>query len=83
MVTGTKSFGKGIVQTIYSLENSCGGGIKLTTGEYLLPSGRSIHEVGLTPDVEVEYEGATKKLGAEDDNQLRKAQEILKAQIEG
>lgn len=83
VVTGTKSFGKGIVQTIYSLENSCGGGIKLTTGEYLLPSGRSIHEVGLTPDVEVEYEGATKKLGAEDDNQLRKAQEILKAQIEG
>lgn len=49
----------------------------------MLPSGRSIHEVGLTPDVEVEYEGTTKKLGAEDDNQLKKAQEILKAQIEG
>lgn len=83
VITGVKSFGKGIVQTIYSLENSCGGGIKLTTGEYLLPSGRSIHEVGLTPDVEVEYEGTTKKLGAEDDNQMTKAQEILKAQIEG
>ena len=41
VVTGTKSFGKGIVQTIYSLENSCGGGIKLTTGEYLLQIGRA------------------------------------------
>ena len=41
-LVGVKSFGKGIVQTIFSLEKSCGGGIKLTTGEYLLPSGRCI-----------------------------------------
>lgn len=81
-LVGVKSFGKGIVQTIFSLENSCGGGIKLTTGEYFLPSGRSIHEVGLTPDVEEEYTGTTKELGAADDNQLKRAQEILRAQTE-
>ena len=74
---GTKSFGKGIVQTIFSLEKSCGGGIKLTTGEYLLPSGRCIQEEGLTPDVKVEYTGTSKELGGKDDNQLRKALEVM------
>lgn len=76
-LVGEKSFGKGIVQTIFSLENTCGGGIKLTTGEYLLPSGRSIHEVGLTPDVEVKYTG-DEIYSEEKDNQLKKAIEILK-----
>lgn len=80
-LVGTKSYGKGIVQTIFSFENSCGGGIKLTTGEYLLPSGRSIHEVGLIPDVEEAYTGTSGELGREDDNQLKKALEILKEQI--
>lgn len=74
---GTKSFGKGIVQTIFSLEKSCGGGIKLTTGEYLLPSGRCIQGEGLTPDVEVKYTGASKELGGNDDNQLQKALEVM------
>lgn len=78
-LVGKKSFGKGIVQTIFSLQKSCGGGIRLTTAEYLLPSGRSIHEKGLTPDVECEYTGTTQEKGAEDDNQLEKAVEVLKA----
>ena len=77
VLVGVTSYGKGIVQTIYSLEKFGGGGIKLTTGEYLLPSGRSIHETGLTPDVETEYTGTSKKLGESDDNQMRKAEEIL------
>lgn len=76
-LVGVKSFGKGIVQTIFSLENSCGGGIKLTTGEYLLPSKRCIQEKGLTPDVEVTYTGSSQKQGEEDDNQLKKAWEIM------
>ncbi len=83
VLVGVSSYGKGIVQTIYSLEKSCGGGIKLTTGEYLLPSGRSIHETGLTPDVEVEYTGTTKKMGESDDNQLLKAGEILREKMNG
>lgn len=75
---GTKSFGKGIVQTVFSLENSCGGGIKLTTGEYLLPSKRCIQGKGLTPDVEVKSTDTSKQLGGENDNQLQKAQEVLR-----
>lgn len=80
---GTKSFGKGIVQTVFSLEQSCGGGIKLTTGEYLLPSKRCIHGKGLTPDVEVEYSGHSKVLGNDDDNQLNKAEEVMKIKLAG
>lgn len=76
-LVGVKSFGKGIVQTIFSLENSCGGGIKLTTGEYLLPSKRCIQDKGLTPDVEVKYTGSSQKQGEEDDNQLQKALEVM------
>ena len=78
---GTKSFGKGIVQTIFSLEKSCGGGIKLTTGEYLLPSGRCIQGEGLTPDVEEKYTGTSKELGEKDDNQLRKALEVMEEKL--
>lgn len=80
-LVGVKSFGKGIVQTIFSLADTCGGGIKLTTGEYLLPSGRSIHEVGLTPDVEEKYTGNTEEYKEEDDNQLQKAEEIIRKKI--
>lgn len=54
-LVGTKSFGKGIVQTVLSLESSCGGGIKLTTAEYFLPGGKSIHKKGLDPDINIEY----------------------------
>ena len=67
-LVGVKSFGKGIVQSIFSLR--FGGGIKLTTGQYLLPS-------GLTPDVEVTYSGTSNVLGGEDDNQLQKALTVL------
>ncbi len=81
VLVGEKSYGKGIVQTIFSLEKSCGGGIKLTTGEYLLPGKRSIHEKGLTPDVEVKYTGAGKKIGGKDDNQLQRAVEVMKEKV--
>lgn len=76
-LVGEKSFGKGIVQTIFSLEKSCGGGIKLTTGEYLLPSGRCIQGKGLTPDVEVKNPSDLKQLGGKDDIQLQRAREVL------
>lgn len=74
-LVGVKSFGKGIVQSIFSLR--FGGGIQLTTGQYLLPSGRCIHGTGLTPDVEVTYSGTSNELGGEDDNQLQKALTVL------
>lgn len=81
-LVGVRSFGKGIVQTIFSLKKSCGGGIKLTTGEYLLPGKRCIQGKGLTPDVQVKYTGSSRKLGGEDDNQLQKALEVMEEKIQ-
>jgi carboxyl-terminal processing protease len=52
---GTKSFGKGSVQTVIPLNNGADGALRLTTAKYYTPSGRSIHEVGIDPDVVVEY----------------------------
>lgn len=78
-LVGTKSFGKGIVQSIYSLKDfRDGGALKLTTARYYLPSGRCIHEVGLTPDVEVEYTGDKDNYEESKDNQLQKAVDTLR-----
>ncbi|MDH3336805.1 MAG: S41 family peptidase [Gammaproteobacteria bacterium] len=52
IVVGTPTFGKGLVQTVMPL--SKGRAIKLTTSRYYTPSGDSIHETGITPDVYVE-----------------------------
>jgi carboxyl-terminal processing protease len=50
-IIGTKSFGKGLIQTILPLES--GGHVKLTISEYLSPMGNKIDAVGITPDMEV------------------------------
>ena len=52
IVLGTRSFGKGSVQTIMPLTG--GGAIRLTTARYYTPSGRSIQKEGIEPDIEVE-----------------------------
>ncbi len=52
VVIGTRSFGKGSVQTIMPLQS--GSGIKLTTARYYTPSGRSIQALGVSPDIVVE-----------------------------
>lgn len=51
LVLGRHTFGKGSVQTVYPLED--GSGLRLTTALYYTPSGRSIQEVGIAPDIEV------------------------------
>ena len=51
VVIGTQSYGKGVVQTIYSLTD--GTGVKLTVAEYFTRNGNSIHGIGVTPDVEI------------------------------
>jgi carboxyl-terminal processing protease len=50
LIVGTQTFGKGSVQTVFPLD---GGGLRLTTAKYYTPSGRSIQNVGITPDLEV------------------------------
>lgn len=54
IVLGTKTFGKGSVQTVIPLKD--GSALRLTTSKYFTPSGRSIHELGIIPDVVVELE---------------------------
>ncbi|MCI9004726.1 MAG: S41 family peptidase [Lachnospiraceae bacterium] len=78
---GTKTFGKGIVQTIIPLSD--GSAVKVTMAKYFTPKGNYIHGVGIEPDIELEY----KYLGTEDetydpmhDNQVQKALEILQGQ---
>ncbi len=51
VIVGTQTFGKGSVQTVFPLEG--GTGLRLTTAKYYTPSGRSIQNVGITPDIEV------------------------------
>jgi carboxyl-terminal processing protease len=53
LILGTKTFGKGSVQTILPLSD--GSGLRLTTARYYTPSGRSIQVSGITPDIELEY----------------------------
>lgn len=83
ILIGEKSFGKGIVQSIFSLKQAAGGGaIKLTTAEYFLPSGRSIHGVGLTPDIAISYEGEKDSYQEEKDNQLQRGIVELEKKLE-
>ena len=64
LVVGTRSFGKGSVQNIYELDD--GSGLKLTTARYLTPSGRSIQERGIDPDLVAERVDPASARGAED-----------------
>ncbi len=75
---GTKTFGKGIVQNIFPLED--GDAVKLTTAKYFTPKGNYIHGVGIEPDIELEYEYLNPdgdEYEKQYDNQLQKAIEVL------
>ena len=81
-LVGTTTFGKGIVQNVIPLSD--GDAIKLTTSKYFTPNGNYIHEVGIDPDVRIEYEYT----GPEDepydkqyDNQFLKAVELMKEKL--
>ena len=71
IILGENSYGKGSVQSIIPLRN--GGGMRLTISKYYLPSGKSISEVGVTPDILVEEIGDDFKINSEKDNQLNYA----------
>ena len=76
LLVGDKTYGKGLVQTVYPLGN--GGALKLTTQKYFTPDGTDINEIGITPDFPVKNEA-----NSEEDRQLQKALEIVKKQIAG
>ena len=71
IILGENSYGKGSVQSVIPLNN--GGGIRLTISKYYLPSGKSISEVGVTPDILVEEDGDDFKINSKKDNQLNYA----------
>ncbi len=71
IILGENSYGKGSVQSIIPLNN--GGGMRLTISKYYLPSGKSISEVGVTPDILVEEEGDDFLIDSDRDNQLNYA----------
>lgn len=75
---GTKTYGKGIVQTVFKLSDN--DAVKLTTSKYFTPNGNYIHGVGIEPDIELKYEyldpdGETYEM--QYDNQVQKAIEVL------
>ena len=75
IVVGENSYGKGSVQSIIPLKND--GAIRLTVAKYYLPSGKSISEVGVSPDIEVNEEGEEFRIKTDKDNQLNYAIKLL------
>ena len=76
IILGENSYGKGSVQSIVPLKN--GGGIRLTISKYYLPSGDSISEVGVTPDILIEEAEEDFKINTKNDNQLNYALNLFK-----
>ena len=75
ILLGENSFGKGSVQSIIPLKND--GAIRLTIAKYYLPSGKSISEVGVSPDIEITEENDEFRIKTETDNQLNYAIKLL------
>lgn len=79
IIVGTKTYGKGVIQTLYQLTD--GSGLKITTNEYFTPKHNKINKIGITPDVEVEESKDFKfdvTIDIDKDVQLKKAIEIAK-----
>ena len=75
LIIGENSYGKGSVQSIIPLKNK--GAIRLTISKYYLPSGKSISDVGVTPDIEIIEKSDDFKVNTETDNQLNFVLELL------
>jgi len=75
IILGEKTYGKGSVQSIIPLSD--GGGMRLTVSKYYLPSGKSISEIGVEPDIFIEESGENFKINSKFDNQLNYAVSLL------
>ena len=73
---GTKTFGKGVVQSIYN--TSDGGALKITTAKYVTPLGRDIHHKGIAPDVTVDQPAEAPIIDTKKDLQLQAAKSYLR-----
>lgn len=77
-LVGTTTYGKGVVQQLFPMTD--GTMVKLTIAEYFTPKGRNIDGTGIVPDVEVEY--VYDETNPEADNQMEKALELLRGQVQ-
>ena len=77
ILLGENTYGKGSVQSIIPLRNK--GAIRLTISKYYLPSGKSISEVGVTPDIKIEEDNEEFQINTLTDNQLNYAVRLLKS----
>jgi carboxyl-terminal processing protease len=75
ILLGENSYGKGSVQSIIPLKNN--GAIRLTVAKYYLPSGKSISEIGVSPDIEIVEETDDFRIKTETDNQLNYAIKLV------
>ena len=75
IILGENSYGKGSVQSIIPLQNK--GALRLTVAKYYLPSGKSISEVGVSPDIEINEESDAFRIKTDTDNQLSYALKLL------
>ena len=75
ILLGENSYGKGSVQSIIPLKNN--GAIRLTVAKYYLPSGKSISEIGVSPDIEINEETEDFRIKTETDNQLNYAIKLV------
>ena len=75
VLIGETTYGKGSVQSIIPLKNR--GAIRITISKYYLPSGKSISNVGITPDIKVEEKGEEFSINTASDNQLNYAVELF------
>jgi carboxyl-terminal processing protease len=79
IIVGSRTFGKGVVQTVYPLPD--GSAIKITTARYLTPSGRDLNAVGIDPDVTVPDVDFQNVGQLDTDGQLRRAVDIVRSQL--
>jgi len=80
IVVGTKSFGKGSVQTVMPLRGN--GAMRLTTARYYTPSGRSIQALGVSPDIVVEQPRPVEQTEEEEENALRRSEADLRGSLD-
>ncbi len=80
-LVGTQTFGKGLVQRLFTLPD--GSGLNITVQKYYTPSGTSIHGIGIAPDVEVAAESATPtEIPTEEDTQLQKGLQVMQEKLQ-
>ncbi len=80
-IIGTTTYGKGVFQSVIPLDD--GSALKVTVGKFYSPKGNNYNEVGIEPDIELEYEntaGEDAEYSTDTDNQIQKAIEVLKEQ---